>query len=261
MLNPLVRCLGAASLAIAALSPAANAASGDGVRQVVQAQVQITEAAVASQNTVNAASDQAMELVQEYLTNREQIDRLRVYNQNLTSLVRDQQDEVASIAKQMKDAEIVEKEIVPLMLKMVATLDQFIKLDLPFLYEERLARATQLREMMDRADVTISEKYRRVMEAYQIETDYGRTIEAYRGNLKIEGANEREVDFLRIGRLVLAYQTLDREETGYFNPKTRKFEELGSSYRASIAEGLRVARKQVAPNLISLPITAPEAAK
>ncbi len=261
MLNPIVRSLGAASLALAGISAVAHAAPGDGVRQVVQAQTQITEAAVSSQQTVNAASDQAMELVQEYLTNREQIDRLRVYNQNLTSLVRDQQDEVASIAKQMKDAEIVEKEIVPLMLKMVSTLDQFVKLDLPFLYEERSSRAAQLREMMDRADVTISEKYRRVMEAYQIETDYGRTIEAYRGNLTLEGANEREVDFLRVGRLVLAYQTLDREETGYFNPKTRKFEELDSSYRGSITEGLRVARKQVAPNLISLPITAPEAAK
>ena len=261
MLKPIMRCISAASLAIAGFGAIANAAPGDGVRQVVQAQGQINEAAAASQTTVNAASDQAMELVQEYLTNREQIDRLRVYNQNLTSLVRDQQDEVASIAKQMKDAEIVEKEIVPLMLKMVATLDQFVKLDLPFLYEERSNRAAQLREMMDRADVTISEKYRRVMEAYQIETDYGRTIEAYRGNLKLEGANEREVDFLRVGRLVLAYQTLDREETGYFNPKTRKFEELGSTYRGSISEGLRVARKQVAPNLISLPITAPEAAK
>lgn len=261
MLKPILRCIGATSLAIAGFGAVAHAAPGDSVRQVVQAQSQITEAAVASQNTVNAASDQAMELVQEYLTNREQIDRLRVYNQNLTSLVRDQQDEVASIAKQMKDAEIVEKEIVPLMLKMVATLDQFIKLDLPFLYEERTSRAAQLREMMDRADVTISEKYRRVMEAYQIETDYGRTIEAYRGNLKIGDGAEREVDFLRVGRLVLAYQTLDREETGYFNPTTRKFEELSGSYRGAITEGLRVARKQVAPNLISLPITAPEAAK
>lgn len=259
MLNPILRCVSAASLALVGLS--VHAAPGDGVRQVVQAQGQITEAAAASQATVNAASDQAMELVQEYLGNREQIDRLRVYNQNLTNLVRDQQDEKASIAKQMKDAEIVEKEIVPLMLKMVATLDQFIKLDLPFLFEERSARAAQLREMMDRADVTISEKYRRVMEAYQIETDYGRTIEAYRGNLKGEDGVEREVDFLRVGRLVLAYQTLDREETGFFNAKTRKFEELGGSYRAAITEGLRVARKQVAPNLITLPITAPEAAK
>jgi len=256
-----LRCLAVALSACAAFPVAVQAAPADGVRQAVQAQAQINQAAAASQATVNTASDQSMEFVQEYLANREQIERLRIYNLNLTNLVRDQQEEIASIGKQMKDAEIIEKEIIPLMVKMVDTLDQFVDLDLPFLAEERANRVEQLHQMMDRADVTISEKYRRVMEAYQIETDYGRTIEAYRGNLKLEGANEREVDFLRVGRLVLAYQTLDREETGYFNPQSRKFEQLDDAYRSSITEGLRVARKQVAPNLIVLPLTAPEAAK
>ena len=261
MRNSSKRCFGAALGALTVLvAVAAQASPADSLRQAVQAQSQTNDAAAKSQVTVNQASDEAQKLLEEYLTDKEQIDRLRVYNQNLTSLVRDQQDTISSINTQMKDVEVVEKEIVPLMLKMVDTLGQFVQLDLPFLKEERMNRVAQLREMMDSSSVTISEKYRRIMEAYQIETEYGRTIEAYRGNLKNE-SGEREVDFLRVGRLVLAYQTLDRDETGYWNSAAKKFEDLGSEYRAAINQGLRVARKQVAPNLINLPINAPEAAK
>jgi hypothetical protein len=42
--------------------------------------------------------------------------------------------------------------------------------------------------MMTRADVTNAEKFRRIMEAYQIENDYGNTIEAYRANIELEGS-------------------------------------------------------------------------
>ena len=259
MRKSILRCL--AALGAFAVAPVAvNAAPADGVRQAVQAQTQINQAAVQSQNTVNNLSDETARMLEEYLSSKEQVDRLRVYNQNLTNLVRDQQEQLSSIERQMKDVDVVEKEIVPLMLKMVGTLEQFVQLDLPFLQEERTNRVAQLKDMMESSSVTISEKYRRVMEAYQIETEYGRTIEAYRGRLKT-GETEREVDFLRVGRLVLAYQTLDKEEAGFWNRKTKQWEVLDGSYASSINSALRVARKQSAPDLINLPILAPEAAK
>jgi len=49
--------------------------------------------------------------------------------------------------------------------------------------------------MMPRADVTVSEKYRRIVEAYQLEMEYGRTI----GGLP-RRAYGKTVDFLaRVG--------------------------------------------------------------
>lgn len=261
MRKSILRCL-AAALGVFAVAPVAVvAAPADGVRQAVQAQAQINQAAVQSQNTVNNVSDETQRLLEEYLTSKEQVDRLRVYNQNLTNLVRDQQEQLSSIDRQMKDVDVVEKEIVPLMLRMVETLEQFVKLDTPFLVEERTNRVVQLKDMMNSSSVTISEKYRRVMEAYQIETEYGRTIEAYRGRLKSADGTEREVDFLRVGRLVLAYQTLDKEEAGFWNRNTKQWEVLSGSYSGSINSALRVARKQSAPDMINLPILAPEAAK
>jgi hypothetical protein len=130
-----------------------------------------------------------------------------------------------------------------------------VKLDVPFLKEERSRRLAHLRELMGRADVTNSEKYRRILEAYQIENDYGRTIEAYRGTLP----DGRTVDFLRVGRIALIYQSLDADESAVWDPAGDQWVELDSSYRMAIKQGLRIARKQSAPDLIRLPLPAAQA--
>ena len=97
------------------------------------------------------------------------------------------------------------------MQKMLDTLEQFVALDVPFLLEERSEpRRELLEEMMARADVTLSEKYRRIVEAYQVEMDYGRTIEAYEGKLG-DGDDARTVQFLRVGRVVAALPDARRQ--------------------------------------------------
>ena len=259
MQNSSKRCFGAALGALTVLvAVAAQAAPADSLRQAVQAQSQTNDAAAKSQVTVNQASDEAQKLLEEYLTDKEQIDRLRVYNQNLTSLVRDQQDTISSINTQMKDVEVVEKEIVPLMLKMVDTLGQFVQLDLPFLKEERMNRVAQLREMMDSSSVTISEKYRRIIEAYQIELEYGRTLESYQGLLSKD--DPRTVSFVRLGRVSLLYQTLDGAETGYWDAGNKKWV-VDNSYAHAVAEARRVAKKDGAPDLLTVPVPAPQEVK
>jgi hypothetical protein len=110
---------------------------------------------------------------------------------------------------------------------------------------------------MDRADVEDSEKYRRIMEAYQIENEYGRTIEVYQDTLSIDG-EERTLDFLRVGRVALLYQTLDGEEVGAWDQQAREWVELPSEYSDSVRKGIRIARKQLAPDMIRVPVAAPE---
>jgi hypothetical protein len=141
-------------------------------------------------------------------------------------------------------------EILPFMQRMLTSLEQFVELDVPFLKGERRARIAKLKEMMPRADVTVSEKFRRIVEAYQIEMEYGRTIEAYRAPLK-----DREVDFLRVGRIGLMYQTPDGEETGYWDV-TKKDWVKDNDYADGVEEGLKVARKQTSPDLLVVPVQA-----
>ncbi|MGQ0591205.1 MAG: DUF3450 domain-containing protein, partial [Gammaproteobacteria bacterium] len=153
---------------------------------------------------------------------------------------------------------VTQRDILPLMLRMLEVVVQFVTLDTPFLEQERTKRLDDLKAMKDRSDTTLAEKYRRLMEAYQIETEYGRTIEAYRGDLE-SGDKSRAVDFLRFGRVGLYYLTLDRREAGYWDNGARAWVVLPGEYRIDIERGLRIARKQAAPDLLKVPVPAPEA--
>ena len=209
-----------------------------------------------SQTIVSNLSDETQDLLGQYRLVLQQIDRLVAYNDYVERLIVDQEAQIIDIRKQLDQFALIERGIVPLMLDSIDTLDKFIDLDVPFLLEERKARVARLRTIMDLSDVTVSEKYRQIMDAYQIETTYGRDIEAYTGLLEIDGES-RQVDFLRIGRTSLTYQTPDQEVTGFWNKQTGQWEKLPNKYQNYVTQGLRVARKQVTPNILELPIEAP----
>ena len=162
-----------------------------------------------------------------------------------------------ALSDSISNVALMERQIVPLMTRMVDALEDFISLDTPFLMKERTERIARLRETLERSDVTAAEKFRHVIESYQIENDYGRTIEAYKGSTEING-NQIEVDFLRIGRVALLYQTVGGATTGAWDAETGAFVELPpATYQAQVADGLKIARKQVAPDLLVVPVSAP----
>lgn len=251
----------AGSIFIASALMASGLAAAAKVDKIVSEEEARTAAAVKSQTRINTISDETYDIVGDYKSVLKINEGLEVYNALLQKQLDDQNAELAQIQKSIQDVSLIERQIIPLMVRMIDTLDQFIKLDIPFLMEEREKRVRNLREMMERADVTAAEKFRRVIEAYQIESEYGRTIEAYKGVVTIDG-KEKEVDFLRIGRTAALYQTVAKDATGMWNKKTGQWETLPPEiYRNQVSKGLRVARKQVAPDLLILPIEAPESAK
>lgn len=238
-----------ASVAIVAQAPAQTLAEAVETRTKANGEGQV------SQVRVDNLSDETDAITSEYRSVLKQIASLQVYNRQLSGLIETQEAEMASLQRQIDDIEMVERGVSPLMERMVSSLEAFVGLDVPFLEDERDRRVEGLRELMKRADVTNAEKYRRIVEAFQIENDYGRTIEAYRGMLE----NGKTVDFLRIGRISLVYQTLDGEETGVWDQNAGEWVPLPSSYRSAIKKGLKIARKQSAPDMIELPLPAASA--
>lgn len=216
---------------------------------------QANEEGVGSQRRVDVLSDETEALFARYSNTLRQIDSIRIYNRQMRDLIGSQEAELASLQSQLDRVELVGRSVTPLMLRMIDAIGSFVELDVPFLLEERKKRVADLREMMARADVTNAEKFRQIMEAYQVENEYGRTIEDYRGTLKLDG-KEISVDFLRFGRIALVYQTLDESGAGVWDQEAGAWEPLDSSYRSAIRQGLRIARKQAAPDLIRLPLPA-----
>lgn len=232
----------------------------DALTQAIQTNIGSNQAAVQSQQKIDQLSDQTRSMLDAYRQVTRQAETLKQYNAHLKQLLDSQEKEKLSMQQQLQDIQVTQREVVPLMTRMLDTLDKFIKLDSPFLPTERQERITQLKDMVVQANVTDAEKFRRILEAYQVENDYGYTIEAYRGELELKGAMNT-VDFFRLGRVALFYQTLDGSETGSWSRESKQWTILDSSYRNPVRNGLRMARKETAPDLISLPLPTAEAAQ
>ena len=209
---------------------------------------------VSSQARVDALDDQTDELTRDYRAALKQLASLREYNAQLEKLIVAQKAEMTSIRRQIDEVTNVDRTIMPLMFRMIDALEQFVELDTPFLASERQQRVAALRALMDRSDATPAEKYRRILEAYEIENEYGRTIEVYEGEMNI-GGTDRTVSFLRIGRVALIYQTLDGEDSGVWNPKAGTFTDLDGDFDSELRSAMRIAKQQAAPDLMVVPLS------
>jgi hypothetical protein len=237
-------------LAAALALPLAAADAGTPLSGLVAAADQWMVAQVDSQKRIDKLADDKQSMADDYRNTLRESDSLKLYIEQLKAQLKSQQDEMESIRGEQRNIAQTNIEILPLMQDMLATLGQFVDLDMPFLLDERRERVKKLNDMMPRADVTVSEKFRRIVEAYQVEIDYGRTIESYTGNL-----NGKDVSFLRVGRVSLLYQTPDGKETGYWD-RDKKGWVTDASYADGVREGLKVARKQTSPDLLIVPIQA-----
>ena len=229
----------------------------ESLEHAIETQVNTDSAARQSQQQIDNLVDETTGLLAEYREVLRQTQSLRAYNEQLDQLVNSQHQELQSIDQQLINIEATQRDIVPLMMKMIEVMAQFVELDAPFLPEERQERVVQLQTLMSRSDVSLAEKYRRILEAYQVETEYGRTIEAYQGTLD-ENGQSRTVDFLRMGRVGLYYLTLDGSEAGMWDAETGQWQKLPNQQIKSIDQGLKVARRQLPPDLLVLPVKAAE---
>jgi len=248
--------IAAISAAIVVMTGSVFAQSVDDVLKADQKRISLAQA---SQERINNVVERTRSLEDQYRSVNKEIDGLRVYNRLMTAQTNGQKATLEDIALSMDQVDVINRQIFPLMEKMIDGLEQSIALDIPFLKDERRKRIDTLKEIMERSDVSVAEKFRKVMEAYQIENDYGSSSEWYLAELPI-GDSVREFKMLRIGRIGLYFQSDDTAITGWWNRETGQYEELGSENRNEIRKGLRIARQLVAPELVLIPLPAPETA-
>lgn len=206
-----------------------------------------------TQEQIVKLDEQTRILLAEYQSTSKEYDSLKLYNDQVQKIINSQIDEIESILIKIDELDQTNQRIVPFMLRMIDGLENFIQLDLPFLLDERRDRLNNLKVTMDRGDISTSEKFRLIIEAYKTELEYGRTIEAYRDNILIDDV-ETSADFLRIGRIALTYLTVDGSKGGYWDTNSQSWEKASSSIKRSTADALKVASKQAPPALIKIPV-------
>ena len=216
-------------------------------------------AARKSQVKIDRLADETRDLLSDYKTVTKQIDGLKVYNARLQRQIDNQLLRIGEIDEAIDQVTIISRQMTPLVIRMIDGLQKFVELDVPFHMDERQQRIDFLRANLDRSDVTVAEKFRQVLEAYKIENEYGRKIDAYKGSVEIDGV-ERDVNLFRVGRVALLYQTTDTEISGAWDQRSRSWVPLDrGEYRNAIMKGLRIARKEASIDLMNLPVAAPEA--
>lgn len=175
------------------------------------------------------------------------------YNTQIEQQVRSQQTEITALEQQIAGLDATAAAVEPLLQKMFTQLEEFVKNDVPFFANERSMRIEKLRDVMARVDAPAGERFRRLLEAYQIEMEYGRTMSAYKEKL----ADGRDAEFIRLGRVSLFYRTEDGAEAGYWDQQKKMWVADRDSARA-IELALGIAKEQKAPDLIVVPVPAPQ---
>ena len=208
-----------------------------------------------SQQQIDRLASQTDALLNEYQRLLQQSDYQQAYNKELQQRLLEQSAEIRQLTQSLADAQITRLHILPLLREMTLALKQFIQLDLPFEQQPRLASIDELEQLLANSNVSIAEKYRRVMQAWQIESDYSYNIDSYRSELQLEGSL-LSAQFLRVGRTALYVQTLDGKRSAVWNSQKNQWLLLPPGYNSSIAKGIRMAKQHSPPELLALPVHA-----
>ena len=202
----------------------------------------------ASQSRIDSTERQTDKIVNEYKVVAKQVEGLKLYNEQKRIQIKAQLELMDKLDDQLDQVVVMQRQIPPLAQRMLESLENFINLDTPFRIEERQNRIDLVRASLAKPKVTASEQVRQVLEAYNIEAEYGRKIDSYEAT--VEG---KVVNILVVGRIGMFYQTKDETETGVWNNDSQSWEII-DGYRRPVRDGIRMAKKLAPTDMLTIPV-------
>jgi hypothetical protein len=234
---------------------AADLRSDDALTGILDTGAESAQAGQAAQERIDALAAETSALLAEYRTLSRQLDGLALHNARLERQYEDQQRRLAGIAAASEGAVALQREITPLLVRMIDSLEQFVALDLPFRLEERRARIAALREALGRSDTPLDAAFGAVLAAYRSELDYATAIGSWTEAVEIDGES-RTADLLHVGRSLLLAQTADQQKSLRWDPATAGWVALDDDYAGALRDAIRSARGELAPRMLRLPFPA-----
>ena len=203
-----------------------------------------------SQDKIDDTEKKTDKIVNEWKAVSKQVEGLKLYNEQKRIQIQAKLDLMDQLDEQLVQVVIVQRQIPPLAQRMLESLETFIGLDTPFRLDERQNRIDLVRASLAKPKVTASEQVRQVLEAYNIEAEYGRKIDTYEDKL----SDGTVVNILVIGRVGMFYQTKDERTSGRWDNETGEWEEVSSSYRKPIRDAIRIAKKLAPTDMLLMPV-------
>lgn len=248
---------GAAMVCSMMLAGLATESRAQAIDPALENSRQAAQGTAQSQERINQLDARTQELLGDYRANLKQLEQLNRYNQSQQRQVEAQRQEIASLTEDINNIASLQRAVQPLMEDMVNALSELVEADLPFLQAERRSRVERLLALMEDPSQSPAQRYRLIIEAYQIESEYGRTIEAYRADVQTDGVMYEDVSILRIGRLELVFVTDDDQVLKRYDRDSGGWVDLDRDYLDDIKQGIRIAREQIPPDLMFIPVESP----
>jgi len=140
----------------------AGMVSAQSLDEVLGVRAATTQDGRKSQTKIDEIADNTRDLLSQYKQVMKVVDGLRVYNKQQERLIAGQETEMAELNASIDNVTVIERQIGPLIERMIDNLEKYIELDTPFLIGERRDRVEFLKETLDRPDVSVAEKFSQV---------------------------------------------------------------------------------------------------
>ncbi len=210
----------------------------------IRQETQKKEDAWDSEKKSLTARYQALEATKKRLLFEQKQHRIRL--DNCRQRVEDAQRKTIESAR-------LRKELTIYLSTVVERVENLTTTGLPFLTSERNQRLLETKETLLDLEIAAAEKYRRVMEALQVETEYRHTVEVYPEEIEIAG-EKKMVEILRLGGLALFWRSPDGISVGEYDRLKQGWQPLDKRYQNAINKAMEIALKQRTIEMVSLPI-------
>lgn len=198
---------------------------------------------------------QRLQLAEEYDRLKAENEQLAFANKNLTRQLGDLERSNQDLSREKEETQRIRTELAPFLKEQLERLKSLVAADAPFLSRERKDRLARLAVILEDPEITIAEKYRKMVEALFVEAEYGNTVEVYREKIVVDGIQVL-ADIFRMGRTALFFLALDRESAGIFDVANNQWHTLDKTRVPAIEAVVDMAAKHRPMEVVTLPIGA-----
>ena len=229
-------------------------AVAQGLDRAIATGEQATRRAEQVQQQINQLDDERSDMVGEFRTLLQRKTAAELYARQQAAAVESQEREIASLTDQLSRVDEITSQTVPMLETLIDDLDAFVDADLPFRLEERKDRIARLREYLVDPNVSVTERYRQIMDAYTAEMEVGRKTDTWKETISVDD-KEVTVDMVLFGRVALVYMDPTGRYAKRYDRETSSWVDLESKYKAEIEKAIRIIQGKRTQDVMYVPAT------